>query len=69
MVYPKEGVTTANELHIPAGKKLLVKLTSADVIHDWWVPALGRKMDMLPGQENFFYMEADKAGIYDGNMQ
>jgi len=66
MIYPNDSITTANELHIPAGKKLLVKLSSADVIHDWWVPALGRKMDMIPGQDNFFYIEANHTGIYDG---
>lgn len=64
--YPESGVITANEIHIPAGKRLLVKLESADVIHDWWVPALGRKMDMVPGQSNFVWVQARQAGTYEG---
>jgi cytochrome c oxidase subunit 2 len=64
--YPKLHVETANELHIPAGKRMLVQLQSADVIHDWWVPALGRKMDMIPGQNNFFYIESSQVGIFEG---
>ena len=47
--YPQTGVVTANEIHIPVGRKWLVHLESADVIHDFWVPALARKMQMIPG--------------------
>jgi len=50
--YPGTKVTTANEIHLPAGKKILMQLNSADVIHDWWVPSLGGKMDMIPGTVN-----------------
>jgi cytochrome c oxidase subunit II len=64
--YPRAGVTTANEIHIPTGRKLLVRLESADVIHDFWVPRLARKMDMVPGQPNFLWLEADQAGVYRG---
>jgi len=64
--YPKEGIRTANELHIPAGKKLLMQIRSADVIHSWWVPALGRKTDAVPGRINYGWIEADSAGIYNG---
>ncbi|MDQ6608194.1 MAG: cytochrome c oxidase subunit II, partial [Bacteroidota bacterium] len=45
--YPSSNVTAANEVHLPAGKPLLLEMRSADVIHDWWVPALGNKMDMI----------------------
>lgn len=64
--YPKEGVRAANEWHIPVGKKLLMEIRSADVIHSWWVPALGRKTDAVPGRINYTWIEADSAGVYDG---
>lgn len=44
--YPGSRVLTANEIHIPSGKRLLVQLVGGDVIHDFWVPQLGRKEDM-----------------------
>ena len=63
--YPS-GVVTANEIHIPAGQPLFVRLEAADVIHDFWVPQLARKMDAVPGQPNFFWMSADAPGNYGG---
>ena len=66
MRYPKYNVVTANELHIPVGKNLLARIMSADVIHDWWVPALGRKTDAIPGHINYTWIEADKPGVYKG---
>ena len=48
--YPAEGITTANEMHMPVGRPVALQLTSADVIHSFWVPALGGKLDLLPGQ-------------------
>lgn len=64
--YPGKNVTTANEIHVPAGKKLLLQLTSADVIHDWWVPALGGKMDMLPGKRTHLWLTIRQPGVYEG---
>jgi cytochrome c oxidase subunit 2 len=64
--YPKSGVVTANEIHMPVGKQWLVLLESADVNHDFWVPRLGPKMDAIPGHPNRFWLEADKAGNYLG---
>ncbi len=64
--YPKSGVITANELHIPVGERLLMQIESADVIHSWWVPALGRKTDAIPGHPNFAWIEADSAGTFEG---
>ena len=64
--YPETGVVTANEIHIPAGKKILIAVTSADVIHSWWVPELGRKMDMIPGLTNYMWLYAEKPGEYLG---
>src|SRR4051794_19874920 len=63
--YPKSGVTTANELHIPTGQRLLVKLESADVIHDFWVPDLNPKMDTVPGNTNWMWLEADQPNTPD----
>lgn len=64
--YSESGVVTANEIHIPVGKAWLVRLESADVIHDWWVPDLGRKIDAIPGHPNHFWIQADKPGTYLG---
>jgi cytochrome c oxidase subunit II len=64
--YPKVGVTTANELHLPAGQRMLMRLESADVIHDFWVPELGRKMDIIPGHPNEMWIKADDAGTFFG---
>jgi cytochrome c oxidase subunit 2 len=64
--YPATGVITANEVHLPSGKHLLLELRSADVIHDWWVPALGNKMDMIPGQKNYIWLDINKPGEYKG---
>ncbi|MFL5742245.1 MAG: cytochrome c oxidase subunit II [Flavisolibacter sp.] len=63
--YPS-GVIAANEIHVPSGKKILMKLVTADVIHDWWVPQLGNKMDMVPGQDNYLWLEIPNAGNYYG---
>ncbi|MDB6112412.1 MAG: cytochrome c oxidase subunit 2 [Pedosphaera sp.] len=64
--YPKSGVVTANEIHIPAGRPLLFRLESADVIHDFWVAQLGRKMDMVPEHPNFAWLQSDRPEEYHG---
>jgi len=64
--YPASGVTTANEIHIPAGKALSVRLESKDVLHEFWVPKLTRKMTNVPGQSNHIWLQADKPGTYIG---
>jgi len=64
--YPAEGVRAANEIHIPTGKPVLVRLESADVIHDLWVPQLGRKIHAVPGHPNEIWLEADQPGTYLG---
>jgi len=64
--YLKAGVVTANEIHIPVGKRLLVDFRSADVIHDFWAPELGRKIDIVPGHPNRLWIEADHGGTYLG---
>lgn len=58
--------TTANEIHIPVGAPVRVRLMSEDVIHSFWIPALSGKTDLIPGQTNETWIEADRAGIYRG---
>jgi cytochrome c oxidase subunit II len=64
--YPEEKVVTANELHIPTGRPILLKLHSKDIIHSFWVPRLGGKQDVVPGRVNHVRLEADRPGEYAG---
>jgi cytochrome c oxidase subunit 2 len=64
--YPQHNVLTANEIHIPAGVPVRVHLGSQDVIHSFWVPELHGKLDMIPGQTNSFWLQADNPGEYKG---
>ena len=64
--YPDEDVTTANEMHIPAGTPVRVRLLSGDVIHSFWVPQLGPKVDLIPGRTNTTWLQADHPGVYRG---
>lgn len=64
---PDGGVVfTANELHLPAGRPVDVYLQSADVIHSFWVPALGGKLDAVPGHTNVLRLRATAAGVFRG---
>jgi cytochrome c oxidase subunit II len=63
--YPN-GATVANEMHIPVGRPVRLRLATADVIHSFWVPQLGPKMDMIPGRTNELVIEADEPGRYRG---
>ena len=56
----------ANEVHIPVGRPVVFELTSADVIHSFWVPNLSGKKDMIPGRVNLLRVEARKPGQYGG---
>ncbi len=64
--YPKSGIITANEIHIPVGQRWKVRLESADVIHDFWVPQASRKMDMIPGHPNDIWLRSDRPGSFEG---
>lgn len=64
--YPHSGAVAANEIHIPAGQPMLTQLNSADVVHNFWVPQLGPKKDMVPGYSNLIWLRADRPGIYMG---
>ena len=57
---------TANEIRIPTGRRVAFSLTSADVIHAFWVPSLGRKIDMIPGRTTTLTLQADREGLYRG---
>ncbi len=56
----------ANELHIPAGRPIVIELESADVIHSFWVPRLAGKVDMIPGRRNLVRIQADRPGTFGG---
>jgi cytochrome c oxidase subunit 2 len=64
--YPTLGIGTANELHVPVGTPIEVELTSADVIHSFWVPRLGGKRDLIQGRTNRIAFRADSSGEYWG---
>ncbi len=57
---------TANEVRMPAGRPVFFALTSGDVIHSFWVPALGGKMDMVPGRLQHLLLQADEPGRWRG---
>jgi cytochrome c oxidase subunit 2 len=64
--YPRQGFSSANEIHVPVNTKLLLKLESADVVHDFWVPALGKKVDAIPGHPNTLWLTVTRPGVYLG---
>lgn len=64
--YPDLGVVTANELHIPVGRAVQVRLRTKDVIHSFWVPKLAGKMDLIPNKDNQLWFAADNVGVYFG---
>jgi len=57
---------TVNVLHIPAGEPVDIVVTSADVVHSFWVPRLGGKIDAVPGHTNVIRLSADRPGTYRG---
>lgn len=63
---PEGLVTTANEIRLPLGERALFRLTADDVIHSFWVPALGGKMDMIPGRETTLALTPKRLGNWGG---
>jgi cytochrome c oxidase subunit 2 len=59
-------VETANELHLPNGQTAEFVLNSTDVIHAFWIPALGGKIDIIPGRTNLWRLKPTDAGVYRG---
>jgi cytochrome c oxidase subunit II len=61
-----ETLVSANEIHVPVGRPVVLKLNSSDVIHSLWVPSLGGKRDLIPGRTATLAFQADQPGIYRG---
>jgi cytochrome c oxidase subunit 2 len=64
--YPREGIVSANEIHVPVGRPVRLVLTSGDVIHSFWVPQLTVKTDLIPGHTNTTWIQASSPGTYRG---
>ncbi|KKB83825.1 cytochrome C oxidase subunit II [Devosia limi DSM 17137] len=65
--YPEiAGSAESDVLHLPAGEPVDIVVTTADVIHSFWIPRLGGKIDAIPGRENTIRLQADKPGAYHG---
>ena len=63
---PSQIFATANEIHIPVGVPVKVRLHGADVIHSFWVPKLSGKTDAIPGRTNVTWLQASAPGRYRG---
>ena len=63
---PGQTFATANEIHIPVGRPVLIALRGGDVIHSFWVPSLTGKTDTIPGRVNATWLQADRPGVYLG---
>ena len=63
---PDRILTSANEIHVPAGEPIRLVLSSTDVIHSFWVPNLAGKLDLIPGHENVLSFVAAEPGTYRG---
>ncbi|MGH2410042.1 MAG: cytochrome c oxidase subunit II, partial [Chloroflexota bacterium] len=57
-------VITANELHVPVGQAVTLRLTSADVIHSFWVPQIQQKTDLIPGRINTTWFQVQGNCIF-----
>ncbi|WP_149538240.1 cytochrome c oxidase subunit II [Siccirubricoccus phaeus] len=64
--YPAQGITTANEIRVPVGRRIELLLDSGDVIHSFWVPALHGKRDMIPGRVTSLRFSLDRPGVLRG---
>lgn len=62
--YGSGDVVLANEIRLPVGQPVYLGLSSADVIHSFWVPALAGKVDMVPGRVHGMTLQADRVGVY-----
>jgi cytochrome c oxidase subunit 2 len=63
---PSKRVVTANELHVPVGRPVQLKLAANDVIHSFWAPNLNGKRDLIPGYKSSLWFTADRPGVYRG---
>ena len=60
----QERFTTANEMHIPVGRPVQIKLQSSDVIHSFWAPNLHGKTDLIPSYTGSIVIQADTPGVF-----
>ncbi|MGH9550786.1 MAG: cytochrome c oxidase subunit II [Terriglobales bacterium] len=65
--YPKSGVVTANELYLPQGVDSVLEIRSDDVVHSFWVPDFGEKMDAIPGHPNHLFLKPIREGLFIGS--
>ncbi len=63
---PSQILVTANEIHIPVGRPVMIRGTSNDVIHSFWVPNLHGKRDLIPSRVTTEWIQADSPGVYRG---
>jgi cytochrome c oxidase subunit 2 len=63
---PDPAFVTANEIHVPVGRRVQILLKSADVIHSFWIPNFAGKVDMIPGHTNSLHFTAEREGVYRG---
>jgi cytochrome c oxidase subunit 2 len=61
-----QTVVTANEIHVPVGKPVVILTNSADVIHSFWAPSVHGKRDLIPGYSSAFWIQVDQPGTYPG---
>jgi cytochrome c oxidase subunit 2 len=61
-----QTVITANEIHVPVGKPVVILTNSADVIHSFWAPSVHGKRDLIPGYSSAFWIQVDQPGTYPG---
>ena len=59
-------IRSANEIRVPVGRSVMLGLTTADVIHSFWVPALGGKVDMVPGRVQHLRIQVKQPGVHRG---
>lgn len=64
--YPGSGVRLQDELRLPVGRPVDLHIRSEDVIHSFWVPRLGGKLDAVPGRTNVLRLQADQPGVFRG---
>jgi cytochrome c oxidase subunit II len=64
--YPDLGITTANEVHIPVGQTVSLRMGTADVVHSFWPPRFAGKRDVFPNRETRVWFKAEQAGEYPG---
>ena len=64
--YPDLGITTANEVHVPVGQTVSLRMGTADVVHSFWPPRFAGKRDVFPNRETRLWFKAEQAGEYPG---